>query len=154
MVVDFGCGTGFFTAYLAKIASSTVGIDVSPKMLEKARENVKKNGSSAEFLESDGTDIRLESESIDLILLVHVFHEVENRPRVLHEFLRILNQTGRLVIVEKTRGIKKFSGILGPPIVELNDVIQEIERAEFALAESIPSGKDTIIVARKTASCR
>jgi len=148
-VVDFGCGTGFFTVHLAKIAGRTIGIDVSSKMLDRTAENVRKNELTAEFLESDGTEIKLENESIDVILLVHVFHEVNDKPRVLREFFRILKQSGRLVIVEKTRGAKRFSGVLGPPVVDQTEVIQEIERAGFSYVDTIPRGKDAIIINKK-----
>jgi ubiquinone/menaquinone biosynthesis C-methylase UbiE len=148
-VVDFGCGTGFFTIPLAKIAERTIGIDVSSKMLVRAAENVRKNGFTAEFLESDGTEIKLENESIDFVLLVHVFHEVNDKPRVLREFSRILKRSGRLVIVEKTRGAKRFSGVLGPPVVDEREVVQEVERTGFSYVETIPRGKDGIIISKK-----
>jgi SAM-dependent methyltransferase len=148
-VVDFGCGTGFFTVPLAKIAGRTIGIDVSGKMLDRAAENVRKNELIAEFLESDGTEIKLENDSIDLILLVHVFHEVDDKSRVLREFLRILKVSGRLVIVEKTWGGKRFSGVLGPPVIDERGVIQEVERVGFSYVKTIPSGKDGIIISKK-----
>ena len=36
VVVDFGCGPGFFSIPLAKIARRTIGVDISPRMLEKS----------------------------------------------------------------------------------------------------------------------
>jgi ubiquinone/menaquinone biosynthesis C-methylase UbiE len=114
VVMDFGCGPGFYTIPLAKRVAKTVAVDVSPHMLERTLSDAKKNGVIVEALESDGTELRLNDESIDLIFLNYVFHEITDRPRVLSEFLRILKRSGRLAIVERTRG-----GILtrtvGPP---------------------------------------
>jgi ubiquinone/menaquinone biosynthesis C-methylase UbiE len=55
-------------------------------------------------MQSDGISIGLEDESVDLIILVHVFHEIEDKNRVLREFSRLLKSSGRLIIVEGTRG--------------------------------------------------
>jgi len=148
-VVDFGCGTGFFTVPLAKVAGKTIAIDVSSRMLERAASYAKRSGVTVEFMKSDGTEVRLGDESVDLVLLNHVYHEIENRPRVLAEFLRIMRPSGRLAIVERTRGVKMLSGIFGPPIIDETEVIQEIKRAGFIFAQTVPHGKDSIIIGQK-----
>jgi ubiquinone/menaquinone biosynthesis C-methylase UbiE len=152
VVVDFGCGAGFFTVPLAKVAGKTIAMDVSSEMLKRAASYATKSGVIVEFIKSNGTEIRLGDESVDLILVYHVFHEVEDRPRVLSEFLRIMKPAGRLVVVEKTRGSSIVSGRLGPPIIDEMGVAREIELAGFAYVETIPHGKDSIIISRKMAS--
>lgn len=151
VVVDFGCGPGFFTVPLAKVAGKVIGIDVSPQMLEKAASHARTKRVTAEFLRSDGSEIRLGDASVDTILLNHVYHEVEDRLRVLSEFLRIMKPSGRLAIVERTRGSSILSGKLGPPIISEAEVIRELERAGFTFVRRIPHAKDTIIVASKMA---
>lgn len=152
VIVDFGCGPGFFTIPLAKVARKVVGIDVSPRMLEKAASNASKSKVTVEFVRSDGTEIRLADESVDIILLYHVFHEVEERSKVLREFLRIMRPSGRLAIVERTRGHGVLSARLGPPIVNEDEVIKELERAGFPFITTILHGNDSIIIAGKTGS--
>lgn len=152
VVLDFGCGPGFLTVPLAKIASKTIAMDVSPQMLERAASYAWKIGVSVEFVKSDGKETRLGDESVDIILLSHVFHEVDDRPRVLSEFLRIMRPSGRLVVVERTRRGSIFSQIFGPPIIDEMEVIRELERAGFAWAETIPHGRDSIIIGQKRAS--
>jgi ubiquinone/menaquinone biosynthesis C-methylase UbiE len=83
---------------------------------------VKRSGVTVEFMSSDGTEVRLEDRFVDVILPVHVFHEVENRIMVLGEFSRILRLSGRLIIVENTHG-GLFSERFGPPIIDKMDVI-------------------------------
>lgn len=152
VVADFGCGPGFFTIPLAKVAAKVIGIDVSPRMLEKAAFYASKSKVTVEFVKSDGTEISLADESVGLILLNHVFHEVEDRQGVLREFFRIMRPSGRLAIVERTRGQGALSGKVGPPVLNEAEVIKELERAEFTFVETIPHGKDSIIIARKTSS--
>ena len=148
VVMDFGCGPGFYTIPLAKRVAKTVAVDVSPHMLEKTLSDAKKNGVIVEPLESDGTELKLSDESVDLIFLNYVFHEITERPRVLSEFLRILKRSGRLAIVERTRG-----GILmrkvGPPVMDRMELAGELGRAGFSLAETIAYHNTSMIIARK-----
>ena len=148
VVVDFGCGPGFYTVPIAKTVARAIAVDISPRMLERTDSNARKNGVSVELLTTDGTEIKLGNESVDLIFLNHVFHEVVDRRRVLSEFLRILKRSGRLAIVERTRG-GLFSGKLGPPVIHQTEVTQDLERAGFSSAETLAHGNDSIIIGKK-----
>jgi len=152
VVVDFGCGPGFFTVPLAKVAGKVIGIDVSPRMLERAASYASRSKVPIEFVRSDGTDIRLGDDSVDMILLNHVFHELKDRGKVLSEFLRIMKLSGRLAIVERTRSRSILSGKLGPPVINESKVVKELQRAGFTFVRTISHGKDSIIIAGKMAS--
>ena len=149
VVMDFGCGPGFFLIPLAKVAGRAIGVDVSPRMLEKAAQHAKKKGVTIELLQSDGTGIQLEDSSVDLILLNHVFHEVEDKPRVLGEFQRILKASGRLAIVERTRGSGMPWRIMGPPIVDERELTRETQQTGLGFAQTIEYGNDSIVIAQK-----
>lgn len=149
VVVDFGCGPGYYAIPLAKIAQKVIGVDVSSTMLDKATSNAKKNHVAVELIQSDGARIKLPDASVNDILLVHVFHEVESKAKVLREFLRILKPLGRLVIVEKTGGSRLLGGKLGPPITSKAEVSDEISQAGFTAIDTMPFGNDSIIIGRK-----
>jgi len=148
VVVDFGCGPGFYTIPIARGVARTIAVDVSSRMLEKTVSNAKKNHVTVEAIASDGTAIQLDDGIVDLIFLSHVFHEVANRPEVLSEFLRIMKRSGRLAIVERTRG-----GLLawapGPPIIDQATIVQELERAGFRFTQTIPHGSNSIVIGKK-----
>lgn len=150
VVVDFGCGPGYFTIPIAKISRRTIGVDVSSVMLDKARTRSIKEGVQIELMQSDGTRIDLPDSNVDLIILVHVFHEIENQRKVLTEFLRILKPEGRVVIVEKTGGNSFLAERFGPPIVNSNEIMQEITAAGFAKVTTIAHGNDSVIHGRRT----
>jgi len=135
VAMDFGCGPGFFTVELAKKAQKVVAVDLSPEMLKKAQNKVAKAGiKNVEFLQSNGTSIQLADSSVDLALLVTVFHEVGETKVVLGEFHRILKPNGRLVIVEV---VKK--GILpGAPVQNPQVLTQEVEAESFKLQQMLP----------------
>jgi len=153
VVLDFGCGTGFFTIPIAKVAARTIGADMSPKMLERTRSYAKRSGVRVDLIENDGTALKLPDEVVDMIFLNHVFHEIERRTMVLAEFLRIMKPSGRLVVVERTQG-NFLSRKLGPPVIDKKEVIQELEHAGFSLTEAIAHGKDTAIVSKRALNTR
>ena len=148
-VLDFGCGPGYFLIPLARVARRAIGVDVSPRMLEKASRKAKKKSVSVELLQSDGTGIRLEDNSVDLIFLNHVFHEVDDKPRVLGEFRRILKPLGRLAIVERTREPGRLLGNMGPPVVDEKRLIGEIQQAGFRFAQTIAHRNTSIVISQK-----
>jgi ubiquinone/menaquinone biosynthesis C-methylase UbiE len=135
VVVDFGCGPGYYIIEIAKRAKTVVAVDLSSVMLEKARNKAAKKGvSNVEFLQSDGKCIRLAEGSVDLIFLATVYHEVGDGETVLAEFRRILKPNGRLVIVE---AIKKGT-FRGPPVQNLETLQTEIEAESFKLQKLQP----------------
>lgn len=149
VVVDFGCGPGFFTVPLARAAARIVAVDVSPEMLEKAASYARRNGVTVEFLRSDGIKIKLENQSVDVVFLNHVFHEIDDGQKALSEFLRTMKPSGRVIIVERSRGSRLLGGKLGPPIIDPAEVVREIERAGFIHTQTIAHGNDSIIVGQK-----
>ncbi len=135
VVMDFGCGPGFFTVEAAKKAKRLIAVDISPEMLSKAQKKVEKAGiKNVEFLQNDGTKIQAQDGSVDLIFLVTVFHEVGESNRVLAEFRRILKPAGRLVIVE----IVKKGIIPGAPVQNAKTLATEVEAANFKLRHMQP----------------
>jgi ubiquinone/menaquinone biosynthesis C-methylase UbiE len=149
VVIDFGCGPGFFLIPLAKVAGKAIGVDVSPGMLERAARKAKKKHRTVKLLQSDGTDIRLADESVDMILLNHVFHEVENKSKVLGEFRRILRPSGTLAIVERTHDTSSFWRITGPPVIDEKEFAGEIEKGGFILTRTIAYGDSSIMMSQK-----
>ena len=148
VIIDFGCGPGFYTIPIARTVTRTIAVDVSARMLERTGSNAKKNGVIVELLRSDGTDLELADQSVDLIFLNHVFHEITNRSKVLGEFLRILKRNGRLVVVERTRG-GLLAGKFGPPIIDATEVSRDIQHAGFTRIQTILHGSNSVLISQK-----
>ncbi|MFQ7311467.1 MAG: class I SAM-dependent methyltransferase [Sellimonas sp.] len=78
-VLDLGCGYGWHCAYAAeKGAVSVLGIDLSEKMLETARE--KNAGEIIEYRRCAMEDLVLEEDSFDVVLSSLAFHYVKDFP--------------------------------------------------------------------------
>lgn len=116
-------------------------------MLKQARQHAKNAGVRVELIQSDGMSIGLEDESVDLVILVHVFHEIEDKDRVLREFSRLLKSSGRLIIVERTRANGFLARKFGPPVIEHGDVMHAITQVGFAVIEVVQNGEDSIFIA-------
>jgi SAM-dependent methyltransferase len=145
-VIDFGCGTGFYTIPLAKTAKRVVGIDVQAKMLKMAGRYAEKSNVKVQFYESDGKNIPLPDSTADLIFLRRVFHELEDKQAVLQELTRLLKQNGRLAIMEKT---KKSLTPIGPPTVEISDIANCLRSVGLQVTEKIEIANETIIIGKR-----
>ncbi|UOZ06267.1 class I SAM-dependent methyltransferase [Amycolatopsis sp. WQ 127309] len=95
-VVDVGCGPGHFTAHLVSLGLDASGVDLSPSMIELAREAYPDVG----FEVGSMTDLPRPDASVAGVLafwsLIHVPDEAV--PGVLGHFHRVLRPGGRLVI--------------------------------------------------------
>ena len=93
-VLDAGCGDGART--LANLPAGSVGLDVSRRGLELARETVP----DARLVQADMTAVPLADGSVDAVTAYHaVFHVPrESQPDVYREFARVLRPGGRLLL--------------------------------------------------------
>lgn len=101
-VLEVGIGTGINLALYPPACTGVVGIDVSPAMLAQAREKAPPHFGSVELAEMDVQELRFASESFDCVLATFVFCTVPDPLRGLQECRRVLNNAGRLVLLEHT----------------------------------------------------
>ncbi len=65
-VVELGCGTAYFSAWLAKRGARPVGVDVTPAQLETARRVMADTGIEFPLVEASAEDVPLPDASFDL----------------------------------------------------------------------------------------
>jgi SAM-dependent methyltransferase len=95
-VLDLGCGYGWHCRYAAENgAISVVGIDLSTKMLEKARSLT--TDSRIHYQRSAIEDIDFEPGSFDLVLSSLAFHYISDFDSLCSKVHRILNSDGTFV---------------------------------------------------------
>ncbi len=109
VVMDVGCGPGFFTLPLAEAVGdggSVIAVDLQPAMLEKVGRRAGKSGLSSRIrLHRCAPDsLRLEEVEgvgrLDFALAFWMIHEVPSRARLLAEAHDALRPGGRLLAVE------------------------------------------------------
>lgn len=80
--IDFGCGTGTASLYLAKLGFDVKGFDVSPKAIEMANKNMKALNLKAQFKACDLTELTdLDADFTVDSSLLHCLVDWEHRKR-------------------------------------------------------------------------
>ena len=127
-ILEAAFGTGLnFVEVLKKTPSGWVnGIDVSTRMLERARKRISKTGQKNYTLYlSDCRHLPFEDETFDVLMTEYLLDivPVEDFIPILLEFKRVLKEEGRIVLVNMTKGEKWvnqiYEGIyrLKPPLL-------------------------------------
>jgi ubiquinone/menaquinone biosynthesis C-methylase UbiE len=105
--VAVGTGLAFHELVRRNPNGESIGIDLSPGMLEKARKRLRAIPDSTYSL-APGTAFRLELEAnaVDLVMNNYMFDLIpfKDMDRILKEFRRVLKPGGKLVLVNMTRG--------------------------------------------------
>jgi len=100
-VVEFGCGTGYFTEIIAKNAKHVFATDRSDKMLEMARIRLKDSGNIT--LQIDDCECSsFPPQRFDTAFMANVIHTIERPQKALEECHRVLRDGGLLIITSYT----------------------------------------------------
>ena len=101
-VIDLGSGAGndcFVARAEAGETGKIIGLDFTPEMIEKARENVKRRGyTNIEFIQGDIENMPLESNLADAIVSNCVLNLVPNKKAAFREIYRVLKSNGHFSI--------------------------------------------------------
>jgi SAM-dependent methyltransferase len=101
-VVELGCGTAYFSAWLAKLGARPVGVDITPAQLETARRMMAETGITFPLVEADAAETGLPSESFDLAVSEYGASIWVDPTRWIAEAARLLRPGGRLVFLRNS----------------------------------------------------
>lgn len=133
-VADLGAGTGYFSARLANMfpKATVYAADVEPDMVKYLGERAKREGlKNLKPVAAQPNDARLPAK-VDLILLVDVYHHVEDRSRYFRKLAASLKPGGRLAVIDF-----RLDSPEGPPKesrIAPEKVKAELTAAGYALA--------------------
>jgi SAM-dependent methyltransferase len=98
-VVELGCGTAYFSAWLAKRRARPVGVDPAPAQLATARRMQAETGIEFPLVEAPGESVPLPDASFDLAVSEYGASLWAVPERWLAEAARLLRPGGRLVFL-------------------------------------------------------
>lgn len=98
-VLDYGCGPGAYLIPLSDLTDKSgqiYALDIHPMAIEMVKKTVLEKGlTNVKTILSD-CNTGLSKNSLDVVLLYDVFHDVENQSAVLQELHRVLKANGLL----------------------------------------------------------
>lgn len=141
VLCDIGAGSGVFTVPAAKMTEKVVyALETNPEMLkiieEKANNDKIRN---IEYVYVDGDRFNIEEKSVDLVLLVTVLHEIEEKTVFMKEVERLLNDQGKIAVIE----FHKRETPMGPPLshrISKEDVLSALHDLEFEAQDDFKLG--------------
>lgn len=100
IVLDYGCGTGTTACELASHVAEIQGIDISPRMIELAKQKATVNGlDNVSFAQADIFDEGYSKGSFDVVLAFNMLHTVPDPQRVARRAHELLKPEGVFISV-------------------------------------------------------
>lgn len=154
IVLDLGSGAGFDCFLAANRVGNkgrVIGVDMTPEMVEKARENANKgNHRNVEFRLGEIENLPVDSAYVDVVISNCVINLSPDKEKVFKEAFRVLKPGGRLMVSDIVwlkeppdfikNSIEAYVGCLGGAILK-DEYTGVIHRAGFQEAEIISETK-------------
>lgn len=104
-VADLGCGTGSLSLLLAEAGHCVVGLDLSARMVDAAREKAARAAdaglpAAADFLQGDASEPPFPPASYNVVLARHVLWALPDPDTALRRWTALLREPGTLLLVE------------------------------------------------------
>jgi len=101
IVLDYGCGPGSYSIAAAQVVGDLGKIyaaDIHPLAIEEVKKRAKETGLiNIETILTD-CDTNLEENSIDVVLLLDIYHDLSDPENILRELHRVLKKEGSLSV--------------------------------------------------------
>jgi ubiquinone/menaquinone biosynthesis C-methylase UbiE len=143
-VLDLGSGAGF-DCFLAanKVGKNgkVIGVDMTPEMVDKARENARKGDyANVEFRLGEIENLPVADGTVDIVISNCVINLSPNKRRVFEESFRVLKPNGRLMVSDIVlskelpevikKNVQAYIGCVSGAVMKQR-YLQLIERAGF-----------------------
>jgi ubiquinone/menaquinone biosynthesis C-methylase UbiE len=130
IVLDFGCGPGFFTIEMAKLLNGqgkVIAADLQRGMLEIIRQKIRKSELEqiVELHKCQDQSVGV-TEKVDFILAFYVVHEVPDQDKLFQELKSILKPEGKIFIVEP---------LFHVPEKSFNHMLERVKNLGFEITE-------------------
>lgn len=122
-ILDVGVGTGISLELFPKDCT-VVGIDLSEKMLRRARDKVSEGGlSHIELMEMDAMNLDFPDDSFDRVFISHVVSVVPDPFRVMSEVRRVCRKGGQVVVVNHFKSPSRVGAAVGKAVNPVSKMI-------------------------------
>ena len=132
-VLDLGCGSGENMVVLASRGADVIGIDISPHLVELARQRLSPMGKSDRARVATAYATGLPDESVDAVFAIAVLHHLDLTV-VREEIRRVLRKNGLFIFSEPIRFSRALRTVrkLMPARDEVSSYEHPLDRGEIA----------------------
>jgi len=106
-VADIGAGDGYYVTRLSPVVGATgqvFGQDIMPDYLAILQQRVRREGlRNVQVVRGDTHDPRLPTADVDVAIMIHMYHEIEQPFALLWNLATAMRPGGRLVILDLER---------------------------------------------------
>lgn len=103
-ILDVGCGAGFFTILLAREGYQVTGTDLTPEMVEYARQLAKEENAECEFQVMDAENLEFADASFDVVISRNLTWTLPHAEEGYREWKRVLKPGGILLNFDANYG--------------------------------------------------
>jgi len=143
-VADIGCHEGFLSVRLSLRVGESGGVyavDVREDRLENLKGNLEdRNIKNVEVILGDYDNPKLPIETLDAVIVMDTYHEIDDYMQVLGHIYSALKPGGQILVLEKLKDKakgKNRSGQTDSHTIASKYVKKELQQAGFEITESI-----------------
>ncbi len=133
-VIELGCGTAYFSAYLARLGARVVGVDVTPAQLATARRMQKQFKLEFPLIEANAEDVPLPDASFDVVHSEYGASIWCDPYKWIPEAARLLRPGGHLVFLRNSTLAVLCATVEGPT----SETLQRSQRGLYKLEWTEP----------------
>ncbi len=151
-IADIGAGDGYYVTRLSPVVGATgmvFGQDIVPDYLALLQRRVRREGlGNVQVVRGDAHDPRLAAASVDVAIMIHMYHEIEQPFALLWNLATAMRPGGRLVILDLERPTNGH----GTPPALLRCELAAVGYRELSFTNTAPSEYVAIFSAPDSAS--
>lgn len=136
-VADVGCHQGYMTVKLAAKAEKVYAVDVEQPKLDKLNAIlIKRSIKNVTTIKGDYDDPKLEANTLDGVIILDTYHEMDDHDKILQHVLAALKPGGRLVLCEaiaESRRKESRSVQEGKHELGMNFALDDLRKAGFTI---------------------
>lgn len=139
-VLEYGCGDGVNTVVLARRGARVKALDISPELIDVARERFAVNridAGNVEFIVGSAHEVPLPDESVDVVFGMAILHHLDLEQSA-REVRRVLRPGGRAIFQEPVRNsallkfIRKLIPYRAPDVSPFERPLTDAELSNYA----------------------
>ncbi|WP_411278529.1 class I SAM-dependent methyltransferase [Gemmatimonas sp.] len=151
-VADLGAGDGYYVTRLSPLVGATgrvFGEDIVPDYLTLLQRRVRREGlRNVQVVRGDSHDPRLPTASVDVAIMIHMYHEIGQPYALLWNLATAMRPGGRLVILD----LKRPTSGHGTPPALLRCELAAVGYRQLSFTNTAPSEYVAIFSAPDSAS--